>query len=386
MKKFLCVLCSAFLLIGCSAKTPENSVSEVATEEMTGTATEAEEKTEISTENNSVKPTYISNKQKEYPNVTELNLAAPNKNDQINKRKTIFFSDNGYFYYTYVGGRDSANYALSFDSGDGKPVPLENCEELHEDFECCFNKETAFYGVKHIFNPSQYEIYKYENGVGKSLSDGLYNYWFTSYFTEKYIYYSTYENKISEFYRMDYNGENKELLFTLDESFYIPDFLVNEDKIYFEWVENDSHKIGVYNMKNHELIVLYDGGTGRINGGYMYYISQSSLMRMSLEDYSIEFVCEDVYDFEFCGDTIFLDPSLDSKDSGTLFKLEKGEKQKIFDANEFFGNEYYYDIDNIQYENDRIFIQISSGPYYSYIAELDINGNFIRKVYEHEGT
>ena len=103
MKKFLLILCSVILLTGCSAKTPENSVSEVATEEMTETATEAEEKTEISTENNSVKPTYISNKQKEYPNVTELNLAAPNKNDQINKRKTIFFSDNGYFYYTYVG-------------------------------------------------------------------------------------------------------------------------------------------------------------------------------------------------------------------------------------------------------------------------------------------
>ncbi|MBO5163910.1 MAG: hypothetical protein J6B75_05615 [Ruminococcus sp.] len=392
MKKFLLVLCSTFLLAGCSDKTSESSLSDIASESATESQTEkpteseteaqTEAETELPTEDNSVKPTHISNYKKEYPKVTELDLVAPNKNDQMNKEKTIYFSDDGYFYYTYVGGRDSANYALSFDNGNGEPVPLENCEGLHEDFICSFNNENVFYGVKRFSNPSRYEIHKYENGVGKSLSDGRYNYWFEYYFTEKYIYYETYVNKISKFYRMDYNGENKELIFTIDESRDLSDFLVYEDKLYYEWYENNSDKLGVYNMENHELIELNDGRIGRINGGYMYYCSYCNLMRMSLEDYSIELVCEDVSGFEFCGDTVFFSPAFGGKESGSLFRLENGEKQKIFDADEFFGTDYYYEIGNIQYENGRIFIQITSGPYYSYIAEIDSYGNVIRNFYE----
>jgi|GEM_PF-7000486 len=43
-------------------------------------------------------------------------------------------------------------------------------------------------------------------------------------------------------------------------------------------------------------------------------------------------------------------------------------------------------IDKLQCENGHIFIDISSGPYYSYIAELDTDGNLIKNYYENNIT
>ena len=101
-------------------------------------------------------------------------------------------------------------------------------------------------------------------------------------------------------------------------------------------------------------------------------------MRMNLEDYSVELVFEDVVDFEFCGDMLI------HMNFENIYKIQNGEEKLIFNVSEFFDNEYNYYIDNIQIEGERLFIDISSGPYYSYIVELDINGNFIRKYYENK--
>ncbi|MDE6787702.1 MAG: hypothetical protein K2J47_00050, partial [Ruminococcus sp.] len=120
-KRILTLIFAAGLLCGCvdnnvhESGLPEKTTSVTSsstTESVIEPATEAasEEKTEPSS----------------YPEIMELNLAEPDKDDLMNKRKTIFFTDNGYYYYSEIGGRDSANYVLSYDSGDGNCMPIEN--------------------------------------------------------------------------------------------------------------------------------------------------------------------------------------------------------------------------------------------------------------------
>lgn len=166
------------------------------TESVTEPATEAasEEKTESSS----------------YPEIMELNLAEPDKDDRLNKRKTIFFTDNGYYYYAKIGGCDSANYVPSYDSRDGNYTPIEN----GEDCIWSFTDGDTIYGVQHYtrsIDSLMSTICKYKYGEITSIAE--IEYLSTFYFTDEYIYYCDNEKIIR---RMDYNGENIEEIVRLN--------------------------------------------------------------------------------------------------------------------------------------------------------------------------
>lgn len=374
MKKLLLMLFLMLILTGCNFKPSESSEnyqnSEVKAEttaaastiiSTTTTETVTEEQTEPTTE----KKTLIDNSKHEYPKVAELKLEAPSETDLMNRRKIIFPTDDGYYYYVYIGGRDSANYTLGFDSGDGNVVPFMECE----DCVWYFMKGDTIYGTQmKLHDNGKMNICKYENGsVTPIIVLPGYR---EIFFDSDYIYYINYQSNGSDFYRVDYNGEHIEYIFTADDN-NVQRFNVYNDRIYYE-------DLGIYDMNSGELIELSSGRSGRINGGYMYYVDEYNLMRMNLEDYSVELVFEDVVDFEFCGDMLI------HMNFENIYKIQNGEEKLIFNVSEFFDNEYNYYIDNIQIEGERLFIDISSGPYYSYIVELDINGNFIRKYYENK--
>lgn len=373
MKKILFVLLSMLILTGCNSKLPENSESipetTVTTSAVISTTTaetvaEAVTEEQIEPTTEKIKRTFINNSQSEYPKFTELNLEPPNETDLMNRRKIIFPTDDGYYYYVYIGGRDSANYTLGFDSGDGNAVPFMECE----DCVWRFMDGDKIYGTQSkLHDNGKMNICKYENGIVTPIIK-LPSY-SQVFFDSEYIYYVKYQRGDPEFYRADYNGENIEYIFTAEDN-YIEKFTVYNDRIYY----ND---LRIYDMNSGELIELSSGKSGRINGGYMYYIDNyGCLMRMNLEDYSIEFVWKAVMDFEFCGEKLI------RRNFENIYTIQNGEEKLIFNVSEFFDNEYSYYIDDIQIEGERLFINISSGPYYSYIAELDINGNFIRKYYE----
>lgn len=374
MKKLLFVVLSMFMLMGCNSKPSESSEnyqnSEVTAETTVTTSTiistttaetVAEEQTELDKE----KKTLIDNSKHEYPKVAELKLEAPSETDLMNRRRIIFPTDDGYYYYVYIGGRDSANYTLGFDSGDGNAVPFMECE----DCVWYFMKGDTIYGTQmKLHDNGKMNICKYENGnVTPIIVLPGYR---EIFFDSDYIYYINYQSNGSDFYRVDYNGEHIEYIFTADDN-NVQRFNVYNDRIYYE-------DLGIYDMNSGELIELSSGRSGRINGGYMYYIDEYNLMRMNLEDYSVELVFEDVVDFEFCGDKLIC------SNFENIYTIQNGEEKMIFDVSKFFDNEYYYEVGSIQIEGERLFIDITSGSYYSYIAELDINGNFIRKYYENK--
>ncbi len=380
MKKLILIISLGIFLAGCSAseKSGESSseISEAVTkssEEVTTTETVSMTTAEAFKEEQTEPPT--SNYQNEYPKVEELNLEAPSEIDLMNRRRKIFPTDNGYYYYGYLGGRDSANFALGFDSGDGNFVPFKECE----DCVWYFMNEGIIYGFQmKLHDNGKMNICKFENGsVVPIIELSCYS---EIFFDSEYIYYIKYQNGDANFYRADYNGENIEYIFTADDS-HIEKFIVYDDKICYNDLKNYYNDLRIYDMNSGELTELSDVKAGRINGGYMYYVGENGrLMRMNLEDYSIEFVWKAVVDFEFCGDKLI------RSDFQNIYTLQNGEEKLIFNVSEFFDDGYNYYIDYIQVEGERLFIDISSCPYYSYIAELDIDGNFIRKYYENKGA
>lgn len=122
MKKFLLILCSAFLLTGCTSKVPENSVSEVATEEMTEAVTEKQ--TESATEAVTEKVT----EEKTEPAYTEI---ADNIKlyDLKKSENSELIPDEKIFYSTYPSNIEMAGYGiLSHEDGNIKLVK-DNGEE-----------------------------------------------------------------------------------------------------------------------------------------------------------------------------------------------------------------------------------------------------------------
>lgn len=298
--------------------------------------------------------------------------------DDLNKRKPVFFSDSGYYYYSYVGGKDSANFVLSFDNGDGNPVPIEN----GEDCIWYYNSGDTFYGTK--WSIDGVSLCKCENNVVSDIFAYPQSYIHKSYFTSDYIYYIVSDDKTAEICRVDYNGENPESVLTLDEADYTLDFLVYDNKIYYD--AKKYHKLGIYDIETGVNTEIPQGGVGRIHNGYMYYIDDYDLWRMKLSDCSVEIVYEKVLNYDFIGNDIVYTPYGEHERDGDLFILANGISKKIFSAKELLVPDYYYMIDRLQYENEHIFVEISSGPYYSYIAELDTDGNLVKTYYENKST
>lgn len=390
MKKVLFMLCVLTLLVGCSSQAESNVdsmvvVSEAVTEAETATeavttkkavTTATEKRTEPVTEAHTAEP--------DFPAVTELRLAEPDSDDALNKRKTIFFTDDGYCYYAEIGGRDSANYVLSYDRGDGNYTPIEN----GEDCEWGFTDGNTIYGVKHYTrnaNSLMSTICKCKDGVITPIAE--IGYLSKFYFTDKYIYYCDDERTIR---RMDYNGENIEEITELSS---VKQFAVHDGKIWYEktvkenWQSFSVSKIMAYDIEtkeNTEIMETRYSSDFRFNGDYMYFIGDGlRLLRLNTEDYSIELVCENVLSFDFCGEYIIYSVYERELDSNSkLYRLGNDENIEIFDAHDLLVQEYYYELNTIHCDDGRIFIDISSGPFYSYVAELDINGNLIKKYYE----
>lgn len=306
--------------------------------------------------------------------VTSLDLAEADEWDTNSKRKIYFTADNGSYYYIEAGGRDSANYVLSFDSGDGNPVQLNNAEDCTWHY---FNGK-VLYGWKY-----ETGLCRYENGLLTALNERSNTVDSAeAYYTKDYIWFYCSDNKSTIFYRMDYNGENTEEAAIIDNNYRIRDFAIYEDKIWFGYIDRKSgdysHKFASYDLNTNDIVTYDNGGIGLINNGYMYYTDdENRLLRFSLTDYNCELVIDSpVFSFDFCDEYIIYS----WEDS--LCRFNGNENTVIFSADEYFENEYTYEIGSVQCENERIYIDIMSGAFYSYIAELDIYGNNVIKIHE----
>ena len=321
---------------------------------------------------------YVQNKKKEYPAAENVVIAEPEETDLMN-RQMIIFCDEGIYYYDYYDGGDGNLVAISTDS----------------DCSWSFVRDGVLYGTTYQYNGSVGDVVayacKYENNeisiISEASDEGS-----ACVYTPDYIYYVLERGESTGIYRMDYDGKNHKRVFAFDDSVSSVYFIVNGSKIYYRWYESDTdmqlYRFGIYDIETKEHKRLNDGGIGRINGGYMYYTiyghfednsgSIYNLMRMNLENYTIEKVCEDIRGYDFQGNSILYYRN-ESFGKSNIYRLENGESKVVF-SGDTLGEECFIYV--MQCTEDEIILKVEIDAYYVQLIGIDKHGN-IKKYHEY---
>lgn len=339
----------------------------------------------------------INNKQEEYPDVKELNIAEPDESDSMDSlNQLIFFGNEGCYYnYRWNDTDDNGNYGyygIGFDDGSGVPVPLE------KDGYCIWSyiRDGILYGsyypydsVDHNVNIAYYVCKCEKNTV--EIITGASNSAYACVYTPDHIYYLLSDEDTNDIYRMDYNGKNRKRILTLDGAGNMRRYMVSGSRIYYWYYDFKAaaeyqNVFGIYDMETGEHIRLRDGKIGRINGGYMYYIEENSydLMRMNLEDYTIERVCRNVRCYDFQRDSIIY--AIWNDDEHGVYRLNNEGSTQLFTTGDISGFQSDAWITGIQCRDDEIILKITSqiigdGNYTSLVG-TDQQGRLIREYGE----
>ncbi len=324
---------------------------------------------------------YIQNKKKEYPTAENVVIAEPEETDLMNRQSPlIIFGDEGDYYYNYY-----------YDSGDGNLVAFSaglNCS-------WSFVRDGVLYGTIYLQNSPAGDAIthacKYENNEVSIISEASDE---KCVYTPDYIYYVLENGESKGIYRMDYDGKNHKRVLAFEDSVPMVDFIVNGSKIYYSWYESDTdmqlYRFGIYDMETKEHKRLNDGGLGRINGGYMYFTEVVSgpsgkeydytcnIMRMNLENYTIEKVCDDVIGYDFQGNSILYYRN-ESFGKFNIYRLENGKSKVVF-SGDTLGEECF--IYRMQCTEDEIILKVETDAYHVQLIGIDAHGN-IKKYHEY---
>lgn len=353
MKKLIAVL-AIITLVGCGKTVPSANMNNSVEEKKSI----VESVTEINEE--------------VFDAITDIEIDMPDETYYLNNSKIMFSDGNKRYYYVYKSGRENDYYVLGCETEDRKYSFLNNAD----DFTAYLYKNGTFYGTYRqdkfcSFINGDYTPLQYEE---QNISD--------VYFTEEYIYFLLKDDSGTQFMRMKYDSSDAEIVACINLQ--VSKYSVKNNLIFYE---ADYLRYGVYDIENSIDTSINEGGAGIFSGDYMYFVSnEHNLLRMDLNDYTCEKLSENVRRISFYDGYILYQPYTDDAvGDGQLYRLGKGENVKIFDSSQILENNYYYDI-SVQTEEEKIFIKVDSGPYYTYIAEIDINGNIIEDIYEHNSV
>ena len=297
--------------------------------------------------------------------LTELELTESDEWSVKNQKKFILLRDEGYYYYSNKNGKDGPNPTLVFNN-NGK------CWEqpTSDYFQVYFVQGDILYGYDDLLG-----ICKYENEeiIPFHITPSYF------YFTKDYIYFSQNDEQI--IYQIDYAGQNFNVVLKVDiDGLEFHDFVVYQDKIWLNYTDNSipdetKQKFCVYDMQTQKWIKFDRGSVGKINNGWIYYLDDAhQLYRFHCKSYCVELVCEkkiEAFDFY---DSYILYLTEDS-----LYRFNTTENTKILLASQLGDSNYFW---NIQCEENRIFVAAAAGSLYTYLAEINSNGQIIQKIHE----
>lgn len=266
-----------------------------------------------------------------------------NYENNYNYRNFIYFTDYGRYYHVEIGGRDSANYVLCFESIDGSTEILTETEDSVVEYS---DNNSLYLRKYKDHNYNQQEKYKL---VGNKLIP-----------IENYPF-----DNIKDFVSLNLPDN-------------IGNYWVYDDKIFYDY--NDADGISYYDLKTGEIQNFDTGKVGIISNGYIYYRCFNKFFRFDLSTFEYELMCE----FEDTLDVAIYDAYEESILYSTeylLYTFNNNEHNLIFSTLDFFGNEGYK-IGGIQCQDNRIFLEIYSGAFYQCIMEIDIDGNVIEIIHE----
>lgn len=330
---------------------------------------------------------YILNRMDEYPiaqNV-EIEPIAEKSRDNL-----VYFTSDGYYYTCYYDNGDIHARGLYFDNGSGEPVLAENTG----DCTWSYVKDDVIYGTHHTISDSGVQAYacKCENGRATAISNTS-NSRYNCVYTDDYIYYKIKGSDSTEIYRMDYSGRHHELVFSADDAAEMY-FSVSGSRIYYSWYDVDApadykRVFGIYDMETKKHVMMNEGGVGVINGGYMYYRDELTLMRINLEDYTVEKVLENIRAFDFQGSSVVYVPvgmlNEDTFYPYDIYRYENGVSTGIFNANDVLeAQDDTHWVIGLQCRNDEIIVKTNSAKSISYVLSIDNEGRLLKKYYEEE--
>lgn len=120
----------------------------------------------------------------------KLNLGEVDEWNFNSRSKFIYFTDYGRYYPVEIGGRQSANYVLCLDRGDGAPEILTETEDSY----VMYCEGNSLYLSKHFWLENKYVRYKLENGDLTEINNFPFDYY--KYLTDEYTYYYRKDKKI----------------------------------------------------------------------------------------------------------------------------------------------------------------------------------------------
>lgn len=331
---------------------------------------------------------WIDNRQEEYPEVKELNIAKPEETDSAYNSQLVYFGNDGCYYNQPWSDADGyTRNALVFDDGSGDPVHVEDGEKIY----WSYLSDGILYGTSYSYvSDDVMYICKLENNTVEKIAAVPENVG-QVIFTPDYIYYTlTYtDNKDKiDLYRMDYSGKKRKRVFTLDGATYGRSIRIIGSKIYYwcyDWDAPAEYQdtYGIYDMETDKHIKLKDGMIGRINGGYMYYLTeQGDLLRMDLDDYKIERVCDNVRDYDFQEDSIIYTMMNVDAPNSCLYRLDDNGSTRLFGLADIPGFKSGDWIVGVQCHDDEIILRIKDSDGYASIIGTDQQGKLIREYGE----
>lgn len=332
----------------------------------------------------------IDNRQENYPPVKKLDIAATDQTSRLTSPLVYFGKDGCYYYRHYEDPDNGKQSGWFFDDGSGEPVLLE----LEGNGWYMWMKDGILYGsyYQSVSDDEDYKayIYRFDKDKAEMIAE-MPVHASKFVYTSDYIYYMIYNLDISvpcSLYRMDYNGKNHECVLTLDDSVRYVNFTVNGSRIYYHASDYNAapdyqNPFGIYDMETDEHIRLRDGGMGRINGRYMYYNlgNGKGLLRMNLDDYTIEQVCKFVRYYDFQGDSMLYTVIDNDGSNKCLYRLDDNGSTKLFDIVDIPGVQPDDWIMQLQCRDDEIILAIKSGKKRR-VVSVDTQGNIIREYYE----
>ena len=387
MKKIFLISIMIIMLTACD-NTSYSNISEPATSILTIESSEIEttsESIQTQTENESIIEEIKAIQQPlSEISTEESDMFAKNYNNG-----EPIFDDFGGYYYEIFEDKKSLWPIWYYDKGDGNPIKTKLPELRCHFYDLVFYND-ALYGILHQdLKEGRFFIMKYQNeSLEMIINDPIENW----YFAEEGIYYQI-GNAI---YLTDYDGINSELIVEIPDELYTDShdckylrgcrFVVYHGSI---WYHHCSYfdKVDVpfwsYNLETKVFTQIdtgiYQAELEAVNNGYLYLSGRHGFWRLNTDNYCIEQVSEwTCYSVNFFDDNILF---ITSKNE--VYKINSDGMIKILDeSNKEFGYDepYYYRISTYK---DRIFLNVTSGAYYSKIVEIDLDGNIIEVICEY---
>lgn len=302
------------------------------------------------------------------------------------------FDDSGGYYYKKFEDKKSLYPILYYDNGDGNPIKTNLPESRCFFYDLVFHND-ALYGVLHQdLKEERFFIMKYQNESLEMIINDPIEHWC---FAEEGIYYQI-DNAI---YLTNYGGINSELIVEIPDELYTDShnceylrgcrFVVYHGSI---WYHHYSYfdKVDVpfwsYDIET-KVFTQIDTGIDQakleaVNNGFLYFSSTNGLWRLNTDTYCIEQVSE-----RYCCSVNFFNDNIifttEQTGKSEVYKINSDGITKMFDENnkEFGYDEPYYN--QISTYKDRIFLNVTSGAYYSKIVEIDLDGKILKQISEY---